>query len=301
MATSSKALSTTKPSTTAAIDAHAHGDEEQAQQKALERLEVGLELAPVLALGQQHAGEEGAERHRQPHGLHQRRRGHHQQQAGGGEDLGRSALRDPAQRWPQQQTAAEDDGRHHAHGLGGRHPAAVTRGMRRLHRQQRQQRDDDDAAQVLEQRHAQDAAAAGGGHQVALGQRGQRDGRGALRQRQARHQRQPPVQPRGQRHGGHQRGGAEELHAAPPEDRPPQRPQPLGLQLQAHQEQHQHDTELGEVQDVGRVRHQLQHVGADQDAGGQVADDRAQAQQPRQRHGHHGGAQEDEAVLQPGG
>jgi hypothetical protein len=82
--------------------------------------------------------------------------------------------------------------------------------------------------------------------------------------------------------------------------RPPQRTQPLGLRLRAHQVQHQHDAELGEVQDVGGVGHQLQHARADQDAGRQVADDRAQAEQVRQRHRHHRRAQEDETVLQPG-
>ena len=43
---------------------------------------------------------------------------------------------------------------------------------------------------------------------------------------------------------------AEQLHAAPAEDRPAQRPQALRLELEADQEQHQHDAELGEVQDV---------------------------------------------------
>jgi hypothetical protein len=42
----------------AEVDAHAHGDEEQAQQQALEGLDVGFQLAPVLAFGQQHAGQE---------------------------------------------------------------------------------------------------------------------------------------------------------------------------------------------------------------------------------------------------
>ena len=41
---------------------------------------------------------------------------------------------------------------------------------------------------------------------------------------------------------------AEQLHAAPAEDRPAQRPQPARLQLQPDQEQHQHHAELGEVQ-----------------------------------------------------
>jgi hypothetical protein len=42
------------------------------EQQALEGLDVGLQLAPVLAVGQQHAGQEGAQRHRQAQPLHQR-------------------------------------------------------------------------------------------------------------------------------------------------------------------------------------------------------------------------------------
>ena len=76
----------------AEVDAHAHGDEEQAQQQALEGLDVGFQLAPVFAFRQQHAGQEGAQRHRQAHELHQRGDRHHQQQRGGGEDLRRLLL-----------------------------------------------------------------------------------------------------------------------------------------------------------------------------------------------------------------
>ena len=107
------------------VDAHAHRDEEQPEQQALERLDVGLELAPVFALGQQHAGQKGAERHRQADRLHQRGGGHHQQQGRGGEDLGRLAARDPAQRGAQQQPAAEHDGGDDARSPWRAQPAAA--------------------------------------------------------------------------------------------------------------------------------------------------------------------------------
>ena len=73
------------------VDRHADGDEEEAEQQALERFDVGLEFAPVFALGKQHAGEEGTERHRQADRLHQRGRRDHQQQRCRGEDFGRLA------------------------------------------------------------------------------------------------------------------------------------------------------------------------------------------------------------------
>ena len=46
----------------AEVDLRADRDEEQAEQQALERLDVGLELVAVLAVGEHHAGEERAER-----------------------------------------------------------------------------------------------------------------------------------------------------------------------------------------------------------------------------------------------
>ncbi len=39
---------------------HADGHEEQAEQQALERLDVGFELMTVLAVGEQEPGDEGA-------------------------------------------------------------------------------------------------------------------------------------------------------------------------------------------------------------------------------------------------
>ena len=42
-------------------DAHADRDEEQPEQQALEGLEVAFEFVAILAVGEQHAGEEGAE------------------------------------------------------------------------------------------------------------------------------------------------------------------------------------------------------------------------------------------------
>ena len=45
------------------VDVHADGEEEQAEQQALERLDGGLDGLAELGLGQQQAGDEGAERH----------------------------------------------------------------------------------------------------------------------------------------------------------------------------------------------------------------------------------------------
>ena len=48
----------------AEVDRHADRDEEQAQQQALERLDVGLQRVAILGAREQHAGQERAQRHR---------------------------------------------------------------------------------------------------------------------------------------------------------------------------------------------------------------------------------------------
>ena len=49
----------------AQVEQHADRDEEQPEQHVAERLDVLLDLVAVLGLGDQHAGEEGAQRQRQ--------------------------------------------------------------------------------------------------------------------------------------------------------------------------------------------------------------------------------------------
>ena len=58
----------------AKIDVHADGEEEHAEQQALEGLDGGLDGLAELGLRQQQAGNEGAERHRQAGQRRQRRR-----------------------------------------------------------------------------------------------------------------------------------------------------------------------------------------------------------------------------------
>ena len=69
----------------AEVRGHADGHEEQAQQQALERLDVGLELVPVLAVGEQHAAEEGAEGGGEVEALGHQGSADHQRKREGGE------------------------------------------------------------------------------------------------------------------------------------------------------------------------------------------------------------------------
>ena len=90
------------------VRAHADRHEEEAQQQALERLDVGFELVPELGVGEQHAREERAERHRQADRFHDQRRADHDQQRGGGEHLAAAVARDELERRPRDEAAADD-------------------------------------------------------------------------------------------------------------------------------------------------------------------------------------------------
>ena len=100
----------------AEIDRHADRDEKQAEQQTLERLQVGFQRVPVFGIGQQHAGQEGAERHRHADRLHQQADRDHQQQCEGGEDFAHPGVGDDAQHRPQQVAAGkhqcQDDADH---------------------------------------------------------------------------------------------------------------------------------------------------------------------------------------------
>ena len=87
----------------AAIDAeveqHSDREEEQAEQDRAERLDVAFELVAVGRFGEHHAGDEGAERHRQVERVHHRRGADDGEQARDDEQLALAEAADqPEQR-----------------------------------------------------------------------------------------------------------------------------------------------------------------------------------------------------------
>ena len=75
---------------------------------------------------------------------------------------------------------------------------------------------------------------------------------------------------------------SDNLEQPQPEYIVPQPPQPLGMKLQPDQEQQQHDAELGDVQHLLRRVDQAEAVGADQRAGDEIAEHRAEAEPAEQ-------------------
>ncbi len=100
------------------VGRHAHRHEEEAEQQALERLDVRLQLVPVFRFRQHHPGGEGAERQRQVGPAGQGRRTNDDQQGGGGEQFAGLGAADGAEQRLQQIAAGEYDHGDRAAGLG---------------------------------------------------------------------------------------------------------------------------------------------------------------------------------------
>ena len=123
-------------------------------------------------------------------------------------------------------------------------PRRVARRAAESTRQQRNRRD------VLEQQHRERAAPHRRGEQVALVHRLHRDRGRRQREREPGDDRRlPAAGPQREAARGEHGAAQRELQRAAAEHRAAHRPEPLRLELEPDDEQHQHDAELGEVQD----------------------------------------------------
>ena len=89
-----------------------------------------------------------------------------------------------------------------------------------------------------------------------------------------------------------------EQYRAAAEHRPTHPPQALRLELEPDHEQHQHDAELGEVHDRFDVLDEPQSPRADRHAGDEIAEHRAEAEPPEDRHREDARGEEHEGLLQ---
>ena len=91
------------------IDRHADRDEEQADEQALERLDIDADLVAILGLRQHQAGEKRAKRHRQTGGLGGDRGADDHQQHRGQEHVGAARRADEAEQRTDDQSADHHD------------------------------------------------------------------------------------------------------------------------------------------------------------------------------------------------
>ncbi|MNJ48255.1 hypothetical protein D3C77_434450 [compost metagenome] len=141
----------------------------------------------VFRVGQQQAGEEGAQGHGNAGFFHQPGSADHNQQRGGGGHFPQAGAGHGAEHRAQQVAATDDD-----HGDAGEHLQAMLQavaiaGVRAAGGQQRHQGDQRDRGDVLEQQDGERQAAVRGVELLALGQALQAKGGGRQRQAQAEH------------------------------------------------------------------------------------------------------------------
>ena len=252
----------------------------------------------VLGVRQQHAGQEGAERGRQPHRLHRQRHRDHQQQRGGGEHFRHLGVGERAQQRSQQGAAAGDHRGDYRQRLGDLLPAdagAVGRGEQG---HQGQQRDDGD---VLEQQDGEGGAAVMGTQLLPLAEHLQHQGGGGHRQCEAHHRRTGGAESHRVRRQGHRAAGEQHLGAAVAKHLAAQRPEPAWLEFEADHEQQQHHAELADVEEMLAVLRKAEAVRADHQSGGEIAEHRAQLRALEQGHEQHGGGEEQRGFLEHGG
>ena len=91
------------------VDVHADGEEENAEQQSLERRDGGFDRLAVFGLGQQKAGDEGAERHRQPGLAGYHAGGDDHEQSSGDEQIARPRRHHHVKQRLQQDAAEQDD------------------------------------------------------------------------------------------------------------------------------------------------------------------------------------------------
>ena len=279
------------------IDHHAHRHEEQAEKQPAERPDIGLDLMPVLGLGEQQSGEEGAQRHgKAGHGEDQARP-QYDQQGGGNEQLGTAGRGDQTVDRPQYRPADDDGDDQRDNGLQARLADRRQQGGPLLvqQRHQDQQRHDD---QILEQQDGEGHGAVGCGPLAALGQQLE-DERGR-RQGEARPDDDCRVDgnPERQRDPEDDGAGERDLRRAQAEYVIPELLEPPERQFKADGEQQKHHAELGQRPGALGIADEAEAVGADENAGRQVADHRARFQALEEGDDDDGGDQQDQDVRQ---
>ncbi len=270
------------------IDRHADAHEEQREQQAAKRLDIGFELVTIVRLGEQHAGQEGAERHRHADGRHQRRRAEHEQQRRRRHHLARPGAGQQAEKRIEQIASGHHHGGDRSRDLRHR-PDRIGKAPMRIAagREQRQQCQQRHHRHILEQQDGEGALAVTLLQVAALlenleGDRGRRHG-----QRERRDDRAAPRRQAGGDDQSAENGGREqELRGAETEDRAPHRDQAGEFELEPDEEKQQHDAELRHRQDGLRLAQQCDPERADDDAGRQIGHDRGEPQEPRNRDAH---------------
>lgn len=267
----------------AEIGGHADREEEEAEQQALEGLDVRLELVAVVGIGEQHAGGEGAERGREAGGLGDGGGAEDDEEGGRGKKLWRARAADGGEGGLEEEAPAEQDDGDGGERLPGREPGEVGGKMsgQMAGREQRQERDQGDEGDVLEEQDGEGVPPGRRGENAALAQHGQHDcGRGEG-EAGAEDQAVAPGEAGEDADDGDDGGGGDQLAGAEAEQRLAHQPEPVRAELEPDQEEQHDDAEGRDGGDLADIADEAEPGGADGRAGEQVAEDAAEAEPPR--------------------
>jgi hypothetical protein len=269
----------------AKVDRHADAEEEQAEQDAAERLDVGFKLMAETRFGKQHARQECAHGHRKTGNLHGKRRTEHDEQRRRRHHLARAGGREH----PEERIEQIAPGQHQRHdGTDGDADGKPAVGGIRRRRPRAEQRDDGKQrhdGKVLEEQDRDDALPLQGRHRAPLLQHLHDDGgRG---EHEAGSGDEGGNEREAERHAdaGQRRHRAHHLDRAEPEDVLAHAPEPGGLHFQPDDEEEHHHAEFGDMDDRLRIGKETEAEGTDREPRGEIAEHRAEPDLLEDRHG----------------
>ena len=221
--------------------------------------------------------EERAEYHRHAGCLNQQRGADHDEERRRCEYFRNAGLcRHPEHR-PQQQSAADDEADQRS-GHQGDLRDIDTRRLRGARAEQRQQSDEGDGGQVLEQQDRKSRATLTARQLLLFGEHLQHECGRRERQHQPQHNRRIDLESQQPGNRADRDRARHDLRCAETKYHAPHDPKARRLQLEANDEQQEHDAQFGEVQDVLGVVDEGEPERADDNAGREVAEYRSKAQ-----------------------
>ena len=279
------------------VERHPDGDEEKAEQHVAKGLDVLLDLVAVFGLGDQHAGEKGAQRERETGDFGERREAERDQQEVQHEELGAPLPRDDVEPRPHRLLSREQDQRQREGGLDGREPQVLDQ-IAAAFRERRNDDEESHDREILEQQYAHDVAAVRRRELHLFREHLRHDGGRAHRERAAEREAYLPAETDEMDHDHREERGDRDLREAESEHRAAHRLQLRQAELEPDREHQEDDAELGEIADICAVRHPRERMRAGSDADNEIAEDRRQPDEPADDDRDDGAAQQDENELQ---
>ena len=165
---------------------------------------------------------------------------------------------------------------------------------------QREEAEDGDDGEVLSEQDGEGGLAAAACEEVPLVERGEDDGGRGHRPDEAERHGKVPAHAERKCDGGDGGGGDNDLESSEADDVAAEGAEDGRLDLQADEEEHHDDAELGEVEDLVGGPRDVEELGSDEDAGGEVAEDGAESEPLGEGDADGGGSEVDDGVEEDG-